>query len=51
LLAQGMSNKAIESDLGISPETVKDYLENVFRKLEVRDRVSALRRATEMGLV
>jgi two-component system, NarL family, nitrate/nitrite response regulator NarL len=51
LLAQGMSNKAIASELGISPETVKDYLENVFRKLEVRDRVSALRRATEMGLV
>ncbi len=51
LLAEGMSNKAIASELGISPETVKDYLENVFRKLEVRDRVSALRRATEMGLV
>lgn len=51
LLAEGMSNKAMAAALGISPETVKDYLENVFRKLEVRDRVSALRRATEMGLV
>ena len=50
LLAQGMSNKAIASRLGLSPDTVKDHLENVYRKLEVRDRVSALRRATELGL-
>ncbi len=51
LLAQGLSNKAIASRLGLSPDTVKDHLENVYRKLEVRDRVSALRRATELGLV
>jgi DNA-binding NarL/FixJ family response regulator len=50
LLAQGLSNKAIASRLGLSPDTVKDHLENVYRKLEVRDRVSALRRATELGL-
>ncbi len=50
-LAQGLSNKAIASRLGLSPDTVKDHLENVYRKLEVRDRVSALRRATELGLV
>ena len=50
LLAQGLSNKAIASRLGLSPDTIKDHLENVYRKLEVRDRVSALRRATELGL-
>ena len=50
-LAQGLSNKAIAARLGLSPDTVKDHLENVYRKLEVRDRVSALRRATELGLV
>ena len=50
LLAEGLSNKAIASRLGLSPDTVKDPLENVYRKLEVRDRVSALRRATELGL-
>ncbi len=50
LLAQGMSNKAMASHLGLSPDTVKDHLENLYRKLEVRDRVSALRRATELGL-
>ncbi len=50
-LARGLSNKAIAAELGISPETVKDYLENVYRKLDVRDRVSAVRRAAELGLV
>lgn len=50
-LARGMSNKAIASKLGLSPDTIKDHLENVYRKLEVRDRVSALRRATELGMV
>lgn len=50
-MARGLSNKAIAAELGISPDTVKDYLENVYRKLDVRDRVSAVRRATELGLV
>ncbi len=51
LMAQGLSNKAIAKELGLSPETVKDYLLGVFRKLDVRDRVSAARRASELGLV
>lgn len=51
LMARGLSNKAIAAELGISPDTVKDYLENVYRKLDVRDRVSAVRRAAELGLV
>lgn len=51
LLAGGLSNKAMASRLGLSPDTVKDHLENLYRKLEVRDRVSALRRATELGMV
>src|SRR5690606_19762505 len=50
-LAQGLSNKAIAARLGLSPDTVKDHLENVYRKLEVRDRVSALRKAAGLGLV
>jgi len=51
LMARGLSNKAIAKELGLSPETVKDYLLGAFRKLEVRDRVSAVRRATELGLL
>lgn len=51
LMARGLSNKGIAKELGLSPETVKDYLLGAFRKLEVRDRVSAVRRASELGLV
>ncbi len=49
-LSQGLSNKEIARQLSISPETVKDYLENVYRKLEVPDRVSAVSRARALGL-
>ncbi len=51
LLADGCSNKEMAKRLGLSPETIKDYLNGVYRKLEVRDRVSALRRAQELGLL
>ena len=51
LMARGLSNKGIAKELGLSPETVKDYLLGAFRKLDVRDRVSAVRRASELGLV
>lgn len=51
LLAEGCSNKEMAKRLGLSPETIKDYLNGVYRKLEVRDRLGALARAREMGLV
>ncbi|HKI58270.1 MAG TPA: response regulator transcription factor [Trueperaceae bacterium] len=51
LMAQGLSNKGIAKELGLSPETVKDYLLGAFRKLGVRDRVSAARRAGELGML
>ncbi len=51
LLGRGMTNKGIAKQLGLSPDTVKDYVVAVFDKLDVHDRVSALRRATELGLV
>lgn len=51
MLAEGMATKAIAAHLGLSPETIKDYVQAVYRKLEVHDRVSAVRRAAELGLV
>jgi len=51
LLGRGYSNKAIAKAMDLSPETVKDHLERVFHKLDVRDRLSAVKRATELGLL
>lgn len=51
LLAQGHSNKAIAKRLDISPETVKDYLNGLYRKLNVRDRLKAVNEARELGLL
>lgn len=51
LLAQGQTNKAIAKRLGVSPETVKDHLTGIYRKLEVRDRLSAVREAQSLGLL
>ena len=51
LLGRGLSNKEIAKAIGVSPETVKDHVERVYQKLEVRDRLGAVRRATELGLL
>lgn len=50
LLVEGGSTKQIAKALDLSPETVKDYLANVYRKLGVRDRLAAVREARELGL-
>jgi two-component system, NarL family, nitrate/nitrite response regulator NarL len=51
LMASGQSNKEIARSLGLSPDTIKDHLENLYRKLEVADRVTAAKRAQQLGLV
>lgn len=51
LLVAGCSNKEIAKQLSLSPETVKDYVNGVYRKFDVRDRVSAVNRARELGLI
>jgi DNA-binding NarL/FixJ family response regulator len=41
LVSSAKTNKEIAFALGISPATVKRHLENVLRKLELRNRVEA----------
>ena len=50
-LALGLSNKEIGRSLGISVETVKEHVQNVLRKLAVKDRTQAAVWAVRKGLV
>jgi LuxR family maltose regulon positive regulatory protein len=51
LIGQGQSNKEIARDLGITPETVKSHVKNIFAKLAVQRRAQALSRAQSLGLI
>jgi DNA-binding NarL/FixJ family response regulator len=50
LLAAGLSNKEIASELFISAHTVKTHINHVFAKTKSRDRPQAIRYAHEHGL-
>jgi DNA-binding NarL/FixJ family response regulator len=51
LIARGMSNREIASELVISLDTVKSHVKHIFNKLAVRDRAQAVIAAYESGLV
>jgi DNA-binding CsgD family transcriptional regulator len=51
VVAQGQSNKEIGRTLGISAETVKTHLENVYCKLAVGRRAQAIARAKDLALL
>ncbi len=51
LAGSGMLNKRISEKLGLTEGTVKWYLQQVFDKLGVRDRVRAASKARQLGLI
>ncbi|MGH9093409.1 MAG: response regulator [Acidimicrobiales bacterium] len=51
LVAQGLANKDIARELGISPRTVEGHLNHVFEKVEASSRSALVRLAMVHGLV
>jgi LuxR family transcriptional regulator, maltose regulon positive regulatory protein len=50
LLAQALPNKKIARTMGISPETVKWHLKNIYSKLGVSSRDEAVARSRDLAL-
>jgi DNA-binding NarL/FixJ family response regulator len=50
LLARGVNNEEIARQLSFSPKTVRNYVSNIFSKLQVADRAQAIVKAREAGL-
>jgi len=51
LLVQGKTNQAIASRLFVAEVTVRKHLTALYKKLDVRKRAEAVRRALELGIV
>src|SRR5690349_3385241 len=51
LIARGLTNGAIAEQLVLSPKTVRNYITEIFSKLQVADRAQAIIRARNAGLV
>jgi DNA-binding NarL/FixJ family response regulator len=50
LMARGLTNSAVAEQLVISPKTVRNYITEIFSKLQVADRAQAIIRARDAGL-
>lgn len=50
-LKDGLTNEAIAENMGVTKDAVKLHLKNIFNKLEVNDRVSAVREAISRGFL
>lgn len=50
-LADGNATRGVAEHIHVSEETVKTYLKNIYRKLDVRDRTEAVAEAFRRGLV
>jgi len=49
LVAQGLTNREIAGQVHLSENTIKSHIQEIFRKLDVSNRVAAALRASEAG--
>jgi DNA-binding NarL/FixJ family response regulator len=49
-VAHGLPNKLIANELWVTEQTVKFHLTNVYRKLELPNRIAAARWAFDQGM-
>jgi DNA-binding NarL/FixJ family response regulator len=50
-IADGLNNREIAEKLFLSEGTVKNYISNIYSKMDVRDRVQASKKAHEEGML
>ncbi|HEU5103718.1 MAG TPA: response regulator transcription factor [Roseiflexaceae bacterium] len=50
LIALGLTNSAIAERLVLSPKTIRNYITEIFSKLQVADRAQAIIRARDAGI-
>jgi two-component system response regulator DesR len=50
-IASGATNREIGRRLYLSPHTVKEHTSSIYRKLDVRNRAEAVKRAQRLGLI
>jgi len=50
-ISDGLSNKDISAKLFLSEGTVKNYISNIYSKLNVQNRAMALKKVSEEGIV
>jgi DNA-binding NarL/FixJ family response regulator len=51
LIAEGLRNKEVADALGITEETAKVHVRNIFNKLNVKDRTAAVTLALRRGII
>lgn len=51
LIAGGSTNREIAAELHLSTHTIKEYTSSLYRKLGVRNRAEAVKRAQRLGLI
>ncbi len=51
LVSTGATNREIAAKLFLSPHTIKEHTSALYRKLEVRNRAEAVKKAQRLGLI